>query len=829
MKAMRHPMVILGAALIALPLLFHVMGSPMSLATQIAIYALYGIAFNVLLGYTGMTSFGSSAFFGVAGYVAALTAIHLTQNIALGLVLATAAAALIGVVLGFLILRRRGLYFALLTLAFTQLFYEIAFHWTSLTGGENGLQGIHRATFPSEGVFYAFCAVVVYAAVFVLFRIVHSPFGRVLQAIRDNEQRVQCLGYNPFWYKMGSFILSATFIGLAGGLLTYLIRGVYADNLNWQHAGDPVMMTLLGGMNYFLGPLWGAIIYIWLSNSLSAYTEHWWLIFGAVLVLVVLFSPEGLSGIWSRLTRAGARWRLTQDDVPPAASSGGDLESVHPSWGGDGPILAVRGLEKRFGNLVVADRIDLQVQQGEIHSIIGPNGAGKTTLFNMLTGLLAQDAGSVIFKGDDVSAQPAYQRAMSGMSRSFQVVSVGRNLTVFETLRIAAQSRSPRRASLLCDAYALRDVVERTWALLRTVGLEEKAAEVVGNLPHGEKRLLDIAMALACQPELLLLDEPLAGLTDADRERISALIRHLAGNHTILLIEHDIDRVVSLSDCITVLHQGRVIVEGRPDEVVNHPEVVSAYLGSEYEKNQPYAAAPLRNAQSIGSVLLELKDVDAGYGGSRVLNQVSLTVREGEAVALLGRNGVGKTTTVYTIMGVVKPIAGSLRFEESEITHWSPDRINRAGISAVPQGRRIFPNLTVVDNLKLAQRAGGWTLDEAFDIFPRLATRMGALGQNLSGGEQQMLAIARSLMAPARLVLLDEPFEGLAPAVVAEVKAAVERFRGRTSILIVEQRVDLALEIADRAYVMVNGSIACETEADALQRDRALQVRLLGV
>ncbi|TAM58748.1 ATP-binding cassette domain-containing protein [bacterium] len=829
MRGYRHPMVILGAAFVLLPLLFHVLGSPLSLATQIVIYVLYGIAFNVLLGFTGMTSFGSSVFFGVSGYVVALTALHLTQGLALGLLLATVAAALLGVMLGFLILRRRGLYFALLTLAFTQLFYEIAFHWTPLTGGENGLQGVSRGIVASDGAFYVFSAIIVYLATFALFRIVHSPFGRVLQAIRDNEQRVQCLGYNPFWYKMGAFIISATFIGLAGGLLTYLIRGVYADNLNWQHAGDPVMMTLLGGMNYFLGPLWGAIIYIWLSDQLSAYTEHWYLIFGAILVLVVLFSPEGLSGIWARLRRAEVRWRLTTESVPPPPAGSGDVTTFHRAWAGAGPILSVHGLEKRFGNLIVADRIDLKVQPGKIHSIIGPNGAGKTTLFNMLSGLLDQDGGSVIFKGEDVSAQPAYERAMKGMSRSFQVVSVGKNLTVFETLRIAVQSRSPHRASLLRDAYTLRDVVERTWTLLRTVGLDAKAAEVVGNLPHGEKRLLDIAMALACQPELLLLDEPLAGLTDADRERISALIRHLAGSHTILLIEHDIDRVISLSDRITVLHQGRVIAEGAPAEIVNHPDVVSAYLGHEYEKSPAQPAALVRSLESAGKVLLALDGIDAGYGGSRVLNQVNLVVKEGEAVALLGRNGVGKTTTVYTIMGIVKASAGTLRFEDSDVTHWSPDRINRLGISVVPQGRRVFPNLTVVDNLKLAQRPGGWALEEAFDVFPRLAERMGALGQNLSGGEQQMLAIARALMAPTRLILLDEPFEGLAPAVVAEVKAAVERLRARASILIVEQRVDLALEIADRAYIMVNGSIACESAAGALQQDRELQVRLLGV
>jgi ABC-type branched-subunit amino acid transport system ATPase component len=227
--------------------------------------------------------------------------------------------------------------------------------------------------------------------------------------------------------------------------------------------------------------------------------------------------------------------------------------------------------------------------------------------------------------------------------------------------------------------------------------------------------------------------------------------------------------------------------------------------------------------------LLSLEGVNAGYAGSEILHRVDLEVREGEVVALLGRNGVGKTTTLRTIMGVVRPTAGCVRFAGREITRLSADQVNRLGISVVPEGRRIFPNLTVVENLLLAQRDGGWSLDEVYELFPKLKIRQDARGENLSGGERQMLAIARALMAPQKLVLLDEPFEGLAPAVVAEVLAAVERLRERTSILLVEHKVDLVLHFADRAYVMVNGQIAFSGESAALQEDAELQTRLLGV
>jgi len=198
-------------------------------------------------------------------------------------------------------------------------------------------------------------------------------------------------------------------------------------------------------------------------------------------------------------------------------------------------------------------------------------------------------------------------------------------------------------------------------------------------------------------------------------------------------------------------------------------------------------------------------------------------------VALLGRNGAGKTTTLRTMMGVLKPTRGTITFAGQEITSLSPDRVNRSGIAIVPEGRRIFPNLTVVENLMLGQRDGGWPLDEIYQLFPKLRMRQDARGENLSGGERQMLAIGRALCAPQKLILLDEPFEGLAPSVVAEVLAAIEQIRSETSILLVEHKVDLVLDFADRVYVMVNGQISNSGETVSLRGDVQTQNRLLGV
>ncbi|MDA3921175.1 MAG: branched-chain amino acid ABC transporter ATP-binding protein/permease [Salinisphaera sp.] len=826
----KHPLTVLAVVLGLLPVVMPMLGSTMSLAAQVAIYALYAIGFNLLLGYTGLVSFGASLFFGFASYVAGLTALHIWANPIFAILVAVALTTILSVFVGLLILRRKGIYFALLTLAFTQLFYEIAFHWTDVTGGENGLQGVTRPGFSDPLAYYVLTAVIVWLTSALMLRVVHSPFGRVLQIIRDDERRALAMGYNPHRYKLGAFVMSSAVVGLAGALLTFLIRGAYAENMNWQHAGDPVLMTVLGGMHHFLGPLWGAILYINLQDQLSVVTQHWWLIFGALLMAVVLLSPEGLSGLVRRFIGPG-RWTLTRDRLParPTSSANRPTNNKSPATG---TMLEVQSLSKRFGRIVTADCINLAVASGSIHGILGPNGAGKTTFFNMLSGLLAPDEGTILFNGRDITQLSTDKRAMLGLVRSFQVVSVPDNLTVFEVVRVAAQAKHSKRAALWANAYAFDALIADAWRALDDVGLADKAGEIISSLPHGEKRLLDIAIALAGQPSMLLLDEPLAGLADAERETVSQLIRRLARDHTVLLVEHDIDRVVSLSDRISVFHQGKVIADGPPDEVVNHPEVVEAYLGKQQADHQApnKAHAPGRSSPPKATQpLISLEGIASGYDGSRVLNELSMDVGVGETVALLGRNGVGKTTTLSTVMGILPVAAGRIRFDNKDISALPAYAVNRLGISIVPQGRRIFPNLTVDDNLRVAQRRGGWSLDDAYALFPKLKTLAASTGGNLSGGEQQMLAIARALMAPTRLLLLDEPFEGLAPAIVAEVVEAVAKLRGQVAILIVEQRVDLALQIASRAYVMVNGSIALTASTSELGANDERLSRLLGV
>ncbi|MFA6265071.1 MAG: branched-chain amino acid ABC transporter ATP-binding protein/permease [Pseudolabrys sp.] len=827
-RLLSHPATWIAIVLAVLSGVWWFLGAPVSLITEIAIYTLYGAGVNLLVGYTGLVPFGASVFFGCASYAAAFLLMGTVGNDIVALALATVFSIALGFAVGVLILRRKGLYFSLLTLAFSQIAFEIAYKWTSVTGGENGLQGIPRPSFATAWGFHVFVVVTVVIAMALLWRIAHSPFGRVLQAIRDNETRASSLGYNVFVMRLGALALTAGFVGYAGALLTLLLQGVYANNLNWQHAGDSLLMTVLGGVHHFLGPLWGAILFIVLQNQLSAITENWWLIFAPIIIVFALASPEGVQGLAQRLFRR-ERWTLTRDSIPSRPAVIKPYVSAAMSMDPKKPVLQAKNISKSFGSLVTARDVNLDVYPFALHSIIGPNGAGKTTFFNMLAGVLPPSAGQVFFDGKDITRLPMYARARLGMGRSFQILSVFVNLTVFENVRVAVQARRRGIPGLMRDAHGFDDINEATWSILDAVGLADRAGDICINLPHGAKRLLEIAITLATDPKVLLFDEPLAGLAEADRIVVAKLIKSLSQRHAVLLIEHDIDRVIAISDRITVLHQGNIIADGVPAEVTSNPEVIQAYLGATSARHQKIAAAPERKIHGHTKPLLEVKGVSGGYSGSTVISDLSLKVDQGEAVAMLGRNGVGKTTALRAITGTLKLSGGDIVYDGRPLNNLKPFEINRLGISLVPEGRRLFPNLTVVENLQLARRPGGFDFDEIFELFPRLHARQKAKAENLSGGERQMVAIARALVVPSKLILLDEPFEGLAPAVVSEVMSALLKLRGRVAMLIVEHHSETVCSMVDRAYVLVNGRVEYEGDPVALENDRELQAKLLGV
>jgi len=834
-RVLRHPLTWLSVWFLVLPLLMGAVQSTVSLATEIVIFSLLAIAYNLLMGYTGLVSFGHSAFFGIGGYAAGLAQLHLARGMVVPLVVGVLGATLAGAGIGFLLMRKRGVYFSLLTLAFTQMFFYIVYGATAVTGGENGLGGIER--FPlaagplrldlgDKRAYYYATAVLAAGAIFLLWRVVHSPFGRVLEAIRENEARASFVGYDVKRYKLTAFVVSCAFSGLAGTLYTFLLNFAYPESLHVTLAGEIAAMTLVGGMRSFVGPAVGAAVFVFMRDTLSSWTENWLVYFGVIFIAFVMFSPNGIVGVFQRLRglarRDGEGARVTTRSAGTPAPA-----TVERPPGAQGEVLLeVEDLAKHFGALTAVDGVSLGVPRGELRSIIGPNGAGKTTLFNVLTGLLPADRGHARFRSTAITGRLPHAIVAAGVSRSFQIISIFHALTVFENVRIAAQAKHRCRFAMLADAGSFADLNAEALELLRAVGLGDRAFEIADTLSHGDQRLLEIAIALATRPELLLLDEPLAGLAAHERLRVADLIRTLRRSVTIVLIEHDIDAVLALSDRITVLHQGRVIAEGAPAEIQQNAEVQTAYLG--HLMLAPEGTIP--GARRAAAPLLRVTSVNTFYGKSHVLHGVSLDVFPGEFVALLGRNGAGKTTTLATITGVVPPRDGRIAYRAADVAGRPPEEIARRGIGLVPQGRRIFPNLTVLENLTIARRGtSGWTVERVFATFPKLLALRDARGATLSGGELQLLAIARALMGNVDLLLLDEPFEGLAPAIVEVVWTVLRELRGTTTVLLVEQNADLALALSDRAYVISNGSIVWEGAARTLHADAELRLKLLGV
>src|SRR5271170_5772383 len=346
-----HPIPWIIAVLTVLTAVWEAIGAPISLITQIAIYMLYGAGVNLLVGYTGLVPFGASVFFGCATYAAAISMRTFLDNEIEAFVFSIAFCIVLAAVIGFIILRRRGLYFSLLTLAFSQIAFEIAFKWTALTGGENGMQNVPRPWLVSDWSFHAFAVVTVTGGLWLLWRIAHAPFGRVLAALRDNEQRVLSLGYSTFRLKFEAFVIMGGIVGYAGGLLSFMLRGAYADNLSWQHAGDALLMAVLGGVHQFLGPLFGAIVFTLLQDQLSSLLESWWLIFAPIIIIFALLSPEGIVGLARRLLRRPG-WTLVRLTIPsrPAVIPPLARSAIQADAGV--PILTVAGLSKRFGSLV---------------------------------------------------------------------------------------------------------------------------------------------------------------------------------------------------------------------------------------------------------------------------------------------------------------------------------------------------------------------------------------------------------------------------------------------------------------------------------------------
>ncbi|MEJ2480707.1 MAG: branched-chain amino acid ABC transporter ATP-binding protein/permease [Acidihalobacter sp.] len=595
------PELVLLAALVLLPLTVPLVGGTLDLLSRILIWGLMGLGFDLLFGYMGLLSFGQAAFFGTGGFVTAfLLTEPVTSNVWLALLLGTLAAAVVGVFVGYLALRRIGIYFAMITLAFGQVAYFLENSPLSRwTGGENGIPGVPA---PSVGIgslhftigngagMYVLLGAIFFIGFMFARRVVRSPVGTVMLAIRDNSARALALGHAVSRYKLAIFVIAAVYAGLAGGLLGVFQSYMPPDAFSLDTSGQLVVQSVIGGVGTLVGPAVGAAVWLSLRNafqSLPVIGDLWKLLLGVVFVLLVTLFRQGVGGAVRDWWAQRFRKQAATPAVRAADTSAESPRRVHLTMAAPVPpspteiALEARGVTRRFGGLCAVNDVSLEVAAGSLHAVIGPNGAGKSTLFKMLAGEEVPTSGDVFMHGQRLTGLGVEHVCQLGVSKSYQINQLFPRLTVRENLRIAAlaRSRGAFKLDMLRRADSLDAVEEQIERVMVTVGLSERADAPVSVLAYGEKRRLEIGLALTSGPSVLLLDEPLAGMSPSERNDTKALIRDLRQGRTLLIVEHDMDAVFELADRITVLANGVKLAEGSPEEIQGHEDVQNSYLG----------------------------------------------------------------------------------------------------------------------------------------------------------------------------------------------------------------------------------------------------------
>jgi branched-chain amino acid transport system permease protein len=608
--------VLTAIGLIVAPILLPSLGFAPNTVNRILVWGLFGIGFDILFGYTGLLSFGQSAFYGTGGFVAAYL---LTRagfpNVFLALVIGMIVASIVGYVVGLIALRRTGIYFAMITVAIAEVFFFVEFNpLADFTGGENGLPGVPTPSFnlgfttlrfTTGWSLYQFIALCYFVGIVIGLRIVRSPVGAVLSAIRDNPVRAAAVGHNIHAYKLSAFVIAAAYAGFAGGLLGVLQAFMPPDAFTFETSGQLVMQTAIGGTGTLFGPLLGAAVWLFLQDFLQAALglgAAWKLVLGLVFVLLVCFLRRGLIGGIVDLYRFATLRRPIRvepaDTAAPVMTAEEEQDATEAEIAAEpavapmpahhresdqfsGPILEATGLTKRYGGLLANSNIDFKVNQGELRGIIGPNGAGKSTFFKMLTCEVAPTSGTIMFEGRDITGMSVTEVCQLGLTKSYQVNQLFTRLTVRENVTIAvlAASRGQFRLDILARPGRIPGLQEQVGHTLAMVNLTGRADRPVASLAYGEKRRLEIGLALANAPSLLLLDEPLAGMSPRERVETVALLKSISKGRAMIVIDHDMDALFELAEKITVLQEGRVLVEGTPAEIKANSSVQEAYLG----------------------------------------------------------------------------------------------------------------------------------------------------------------------------------------------------------------------------------------------------------
>jgi ABC-type branched-subunit amino acid transport system ATPase component/ABC-type branched-subunit amino acid transport system permease subunit len=830
--------------LAALGLAWFVNGYFVYVLANVALLALVGIGLNVLLGLTGQVSFGHAGFYALGAYVVAVLSTSFGLSFWLAWPIGVALSAVLGFFLALPAMRVKGPYLAMVTIAFGFIVEHGIVEWRSVTGGQNGIMGVPSPkliglALGERGV--ASLALVACGVGLALYTwLSRSAWGAAMRAVKDSETACESIGVNPVRIKAVAFAISAAFAGLAGGLFAPLSGFVTPQGFGMLQSILFVLVVMIGGAGSIVGPLIGAVVVGVLPELLASLEEYRLLFFGCMLLVVLWVAPQGVAGLG-----AGVMRRLR-----PVEKTSSTLADVEPAAAPTTPVaprgaLSVRGLGRVFGGVRAVHDLSFDTLAGGVTSLIGPNGAGKTTVLNMLSGFYQPTTGSFALEGKPLAGQSAesnnkalgqaaWQIARAGVARTYQTSQLFGTLSVEDNVALALGGG--KLGGLLqaarFHAPALREAAR---VLLARCGYTGAPDALAADLPHVDRRLVEIARALATQPQVLLLDEPAAGLSTEDKERLGALLRSIAESGIgVVVVEHDMSLVMAVSDRIVVIDAGQLLAVGSPAEVRANPVVRRAYLGDSGDEGEgAVKAINARVRNPAAAEWLGVGQLQTGYGAAPVLKGVSIQVRRGELVALLGANGAGKSTLMRALAGLQRPVQGGIHLQGQELGGLEAEQIVARGLVLVPEGRQVFPELSVRDNILLgaflhpAEAKAG--LEQMLQRFPRLRERLHQRAGLLSGGEQQMLAVARGLMSRPQVLLLDEPSLGLAPKIIEELFATLDALRDESmTVLLVDQMAALALSLADHAYVLEAGEVVAQGSAQALAADGALVKAYLG-
>jgi len=567
---------------------------PLSVLMLIVIFAVLAMSLDLLMGYTGMESLGQAAFFGVAAYTIAILTVRYGVGWEIAIpaaLLASTALAAIGAALA---VRMTGLFFLVMTLVFSQVLWGLSHRWGSMTGGYLGLHGILRPipALDSALTFYYVVLGVLVVSGILMYRLVRSPFGLTLRGVKDSELRMRTSGFNVWLHKYVVFVIAGAFAGVAGVLYTYSTQFISPTVLGVETSFEAMLMVIIGGAGTLSGPLIGAAVVTGLRNYLSVFFDNWVIVLGLVYIIAVFFAPQGILGLLPRRWRAATgvgQEPSAVDDVrieveskrTPAEPTRPGLDQMTVAGNGGSAVetLRLEGVGKTFGQVRAVHDVTLTAYSGTRKVILGPNGAGKTTLFNLVTGVYRPSAGEIHLFGENVTARAPHTRARMGLGRTFQVTNLFPSLTVMNNVRLGVLGVQRRKFAMHVPVTWLDDVNERCRDLLEMAGMWDERDTEVANLSYGHQRQLELMVTLASDPQVLLLDEPAAGLSQAESRSMVELIKALDSRLTVLIIEHDMDVAFEIANEVTVMHQGEILAEGSVEEIRANEMVREVYFG----------------------------------------------------------------------------------------------------------------------------------------------------------------------------------------------------------------------------------------------------------